>query len=77
MRDKNENNFIELDKETQVDLKTLIQSVNELQIRMQIIVSTYVRVSKKKGNYRISRDFTKLELVKEPKTEKPIIEDLK
>lgn len=60
---KEDNGQIELDKETQDDLKELIRTSNELQTRINIMVSYYVRGAKKKGDYQISRDFTKLEKV--------------
>ncbi len=68
MRKKKEkvNEDVVLDKETQEDLKELIRTSNELQTRLNIIITYYARARGKKGNYIISRDFTKLEKAEKP-----------
>ena len=57
-----DNGFILLDRDTQINLKDLVKMINELQSRMGIVVQTYINAKGKKGNYRISKDFTKLEI---------------
>ena len=54
---------IELDKNTQMDLTELSRVINELKVRVQTIVTIYVRASGGKGSYSISKDVTKLEAV--------------
>ncbi len=57
---------IVLDKETQEELKEVVRTSNDLQTRLNIMILYYVRGAKKKGEYQISRDFTKLEKVEKP-----------
>lgn len=58
------NEYIKLDIATQEDLKELIKTSKEIQARLNIIVNIYVRAKNRTGNYRISKDFTCLEKIK-------------
>lgn len=60
-----DNGDIPLDKDTQMNLRDVIKAINDLQSRMNIVVQTYINAKGKKGNYRISKDITKLELIKD------------
>ena len=64
-----ENGFIVLGKKTQENLKVLNRAanntLNELKAQQDIIIQSYLDALDKKGNYRISKDFTKLELAKD------------
>ncbi len=62
MAEKNKKH-VDLDKETQNDLKELNQTGQEIQMRMTIMVKMFLRGKGVKGNYRLSNDFTRLELI--------------
>ncbi len=65
--DVKQRNDIDLDTETQKNLKALVKTINELEMRLNIIVATYVNAKNKKGNYAISKDFTRLEITEKTK----------
>ncbi len=62
---KAKNDNIDLDIETQKDIKALIKIMSEAQARLNIIAKTYIRSKGKTGNYDISKDFTCLEKIEE------------
>ncbi len=57
------NEGIDLDVDTQGDLRELFRVATELQTRIQLLVRTYVKAKGKEGDYQINKDFTKLEKV--------------
>lgn len=69
-----DNGYIDLDIDTQNEIKQIIKAGEKLEIELRhyqevintIIIST-VRALKKKGNYKINKNITRLELIKEEK----------
>ncbi len=59
-----QNEDIDLNIDIQNDLREIVKAISEFQTRLQLIVRTYVKASGKNGEYRISKDFTQLELMK-------------
>ncbi len=59
------NGHISLDEKTQGTLRSLITASNELQMRMKLVLDTYVSASGKTGDYRLNKECTQLELVEE------------
>lgn len=58
---------INLDIGTQNDLSEMVKAINEIQIRLQLVIRAYIRANGKSGDYSISKDFTKLVLIEENK----------